>query len=246
MAGARCSPIDGLNLNRVFPGSADGSVTETIAHFVSSKLVPLTDAHVDLHSGGKTLEYMSSAYMSNLGDAERQTIAMETAIAFGADVTLVSDDHPDTGRFLTTPFNEADITTYSTELGGAGMVNPRIIAQAEHGVRNLMKSQGILEGEIMTPEKQGRSATRLAKVEDVACYVISPDDGLYEPFVDLGDNIEFGQQLGQVHYPHHHEVEPWQVVSPKAGFLLCKRPPGKVQRGDNIAIIAQDIDYPTF
>jgi predicted deacylase len=240
--GTRCSPIDGLNLNRVFPGLAGGSVTEMIAHYISSELVPISDVHVDMHSGGKSLEYIPSIFCNYSSDKAVRKKSIEGALAFGADVTVGFDDHPDNGRYLTTVFDHAGVINFSTELGGAGMVNPYIVTLAEHGVRNMMKYFGVMNGDTVTTEMQGRPPTRLAKVEDVTCYVIAPDDGLYEPFVDLGDEIATGQPLGQVHYPHHNDVSPWQVISPKPGFLLCKRPTGKVQRGDNIAIIAQVVD----
>ncbi|MEM7303453.1 MAG: succinylglutamate desuccinylase/aspartoacylase family protein, partial [Pseudomonadota bacterium] len=54
-AATRCSPIDGRNMNRSFPGSADGSITEKICHFVTTELVPAADLVLDFHSGGKTL-----------------------------------------------------------------------------------------------------------------------------------------------------------------------------------------------
>lgn len=72
MAGQRCSPIDGLNLNRVFPGKRDGTITEMIAHYVCEVLLPMTDVVFDIHSGGNTLEYIPEVSMY-LGDyAARQ------------------------------------------------------------------------------------------------------------------------------------------------------------------------------
>jgi predicted deacylase len=52
LAGTRLSPMDGLNLNRVFPGEPNGSITSMIAHYVSTVLIPMADILVDLHSGG--------------------------------------------------------------------------------------------------------------------------------------------------------------------------------------------------
>ena len=60
MAGRRTSPIDGGNLNRSFPGDPDGTVTQQIAWYISSELLPLCDAVVDLHSGGSSLMYVPS------------------------------------------------------------------------------------------------------------------------------------------------------------------------------------------
>ena len=76
-------------------------------------------------------------------------------------------------------------------------------------------------------------------VENADCYIMAPDHGLYEPFVDLCDEIAEGECIGQIHYPAHHDKATTEVVSGANGFLLCKRPPGNVNRGDNIAIIAQ-------
>jgi predicted deacylase len=50
---SRVSPVDQLNMNRAFPGDADGSPTQMMAHFVETILLPLCDAVVDLHTGGK-------------------------------------------------------------------------------------------------------------------------------------------------------------------------------------------------
>jgi len=57
-AGTRTSPIDQGNMNRVFPGSASGTVTEKIADYFQRVLLPMSDYVVDLHSGGKTLDFV--------------------------------------------------------------------------------------------------------------------------------------------------------------------------------------------
>ena len=55
MAGTRVSPIDEGNLNRAFPGSPDGTVTQQIAYYIDSVLFPQADLFHDLHSGGSSL-----------------------------------------------------------------------------------------------------------------------------------------------------------------------------------------------
>ena len=45
-------PQDGKNLNRVFPGSVTGSVTEQTAAFLEEAFIQKSDYIVDLHSGG--------------------------------------------------------------------------------------------------------------------------------------------------------------------------------------------------
>ena len=40
----RLSPIDGTNMNRAFPGEAEGPVTSQIAHYLRTVQFPLSDA----------------------------------------------------------------------------------------------------------------------------------------------------------------------------------------------------------
>ena len=60
--------------------------------------------------------------------------------------------------------------------------------------------------------------------------------------VELGEPIEAQQPIGRIHTVDDLEQPPQTVIAPQTGFLLCKRPPGQVTRGDNIAIIARDLD----
>lgn len=45
------NPMDGLNLNRVFPGDKNGSITQVMAHFMTTTLFPVTDILLDMHGG---------------------------------------------------------------------------------------------------------------------------------------------------------------------------------------------------
>ena len=79
-AGLRTSPIDELNLNRVFPGQADGSPTLMLAHYMQSVLMPLADYALDLHSGGSSLMYLPTVI---LRAAEvNETVQHVTALQF--------------------------------------------------------------------------------------------------------------------------------------------------------------------
>lgn len=61
----RVSSIDGVNLNRAFPGDPRGTVTQKIAHDFDTELVPQADLVVDLHSGaGRSISCRWPARMS--------------------------------------------------------------------------------------------------------------------------------------------------------------------------------------
>ena len=56
MAGTRTSPIDGRDINRTFPGDDKGTFAQILSHYVTHFLLPMADAVMDLHSGGRHLD----------------------------------------------------------------------------------------------------------------------------------------------------------------------------------------------
>ena len=71
-AGTRVSPIDAVNLNRAFPGRADGTPSQKIANYINDVLVPVADIVLDYHSGGKTLDFLPYAAAHELPDKDQQ------------------------------------------------------------------------------------------------------------------------------------------------------------------------------
>lgn len=240
MAGKRCSPMDGLNLNRVFPGDPNGSVTEVIAHYVSSVLLPICDVQIDLHSGGNTLDFIPFVQMIRSRDKALERRTLEACKVFGTPIGLLTTELDPAGN-LETICDELGVMTIQSELGGGGTVSKTNVGYAETGAMNLLKYFGVIQGDIVKPQDQGRPPMRLMQFRNTSSYVMSPDDGLFEPFFELGDPCEKGNAIGQVHYPHHIEKPPWLVHATCDGTVLSKRPPGIVRRGDNVAIIAQDL-----
>ena len=53
IANSRVSPLDGVNMNRAFPGRARASISYRIADFVKTRIFPLGRIVIDIHSGGK-------------------------------------------------------------------------------------------------------------------------------------------------------------------------------------------------
>jgi predicted deacylase len=234
IAGSRCSPLDGGNLNRSFPGDPDGGPTEAIAHFVESVLLPLCDGMVDLHSGGKTLDYVPSALIrrppGNDPLAEAKRAALE---AFRAPIGyIVSDARED--RTITAAADRAGVVGVGTELGGAGTVTRTTLGVARRGVHNLLRHFGLVEGEIEGPE------SRITEVGGAAYYVHSPCRGLFEPAFELGDTVEAGQRAGLIHFMDDPATPPREVLFEGGGLVICRRPILQVELGDCLGHLATD------
>ena len=230
---ARLSPYDGGNMNRVFPGKRDGTITEMIAHYVSGVVLPLADAVVDIHSGGRSMYFEPSAIMHDLEDRAMYEKTMAAMKAFGAPVSLILTEL-DAAGMLDTAVEDAGKLFLSTELGGGQFTSPRTVEIAETGVRNVLKHFEVLEGEPVVRD------TRLMETPDGA-YVICRDHGIVEPLVDVADEVSAGQPIARVHDYDNPEREPVVYRAGIAGMLLIRHMPGMITRGDCLGVIATDL-----
>lgn len=233
-AGERVSPIDGLDMNRAFPGKYNGTITQVIAHYVHEAILPLCDAVVDLHSGGYSLDlvpYNSMHYLPDEGLRQRTMAALK---AFDAPVSLVMREFTGEG-LLDYAVEGMGKIFLCAEIGGRGTLSPARLKIAEAGVQNILKHFGIIEGEAT------ESITRLMEVPETGNYVYSLSNGIYEAFFELGDEVPAGQPVGQIHYPEDPTRAPDVLTIERGGMLVGTRGPGFVERGDCVAVTAQEL-----
>ena len=72
-------PEDNKNLNRVFPGNKDGTLSEKIAYSFSKNLYPNIDFFFDLHGGDVQENVMPFVYFSGSADENIKEISIEAA-----------------------------------------------------------------------------------------------------------------------------------------------------------------------
>jgi N2-acetyl-L-2,4-diaminobutanoate deacetylase len=230
-AGRRTSPIDTGNLNRIFPGRPDGSVTEKIADYFQRFLLPLADIVLDYHSGGRTLEFLPFAAVHELPDKEQEARCVAAMEAFNAPYSMKLLELDAVGMYDTAAEEQGKIFV-STELGGGGSATTRSVRIADRGVRNLLIHAGILEGEMeMEP------TVRLAMPGEEA-YVISTSEGVIEMCRDLGEEVEADQPVARVYPPDRTGAEPVVYRARMRGLLVGRHFPGLIKTGDCLAVIA--------
>jgi predicted deacylase len=107
-AGTRLSPLDGKKFNRCFPGRPDGTVTEVIAHYVSAVLFPLADVVIDIHTGGRSMDFYPCAHVHLVPDRQRRRQMAEGTLAWNTDFASRSPtSERSKGRHITCPSLEA-------------------------------------------------------------------------------------------------------------------------------------------
>lgn len=234
LAGTRKSPIDGRDFNRCFPGNPHGSVAEVLAHYIDTHLLPLCDAQMDLHSGGTGIDILPSACGHILDDEAYMERSLAMADAFGAPITLLLKE-VNAGPTLLSAAERRGVVALSSELGGAGRLNPHGLAVTERGVRNVLKHYGMLDG---VPE--GERSRRMV-VPDLAHYVFAPHDGIWETADRLGAEVRKGERAGFLHRIEEPLAPPTALAYGAGGLLWCTRGPGRARAGDPVAVVARDL-----
>ncbi len=236
-AGRRCSPIDDGNLNRSFPGDPAGTPTEMLAHYVEEVLIPRSDVLIDLHSGGASLLYPPTVLRGPGADEREAALLTRLQTTFDLPYAWVFASSPgrkSTGRTAMAGANRKEVVSLMAELGGAGAVDPTVLALTERGLQRILHALDMLPDYRPDPAQGTREVQARGSV-----YAYDP--GIFEPFKQIADPVAAGDPLGQIHDPLRPWAEPIEVPSPFAGFLLAKRVPGRVSRGDAVAQIASDI-----
>lgn len=233
-AARRTSPIDDLNMNRTFPGNANGTTTQQISAFVNDALFPMADAFLDLHSGGSSLDLMPSSVIEPVADPVQHAKNVAAVTAFDAPLVVVIDNRGDT-RTATASAARAGLTVVGTEMAGGGTVSLDALDICRRGVRNVLAHLGVLPPEMATPP---RHPQRLYELPGSDAYVISDDDGVFEPFHRNGEMVRAGQPAGRVHFLANPSRKPAELVYAADGILYGRRQPGRVRPGNCCLVVA--------
>lgn len=232
-AGTRTSPIDRGNLNRSFPGSPTGTVTEKIADYVTRALLPRADIVLDFHSGGRTLDFLPFAAAHVLPDKAQEARATAAVAAFAAPYAMQMLEIDAVGMLDTTA-EALGKTFVTTELGGAGTTRAATVAIARRGARNLLVHAGILDA---APDP-APEPTRWLDMPSGDCFTFAEDDGLIEPVRDLGEPVAAGEVVARIHPVHRTGLAPVELRAGLAGLLVARHVPGLVKAGDCAAVVA--------
>lgn len=234
-AGRRASPLDGGNLNRLFPGDASGGPTAMIARFVDHELLPRADLVIDLHDGGTVFDYVPSLFASDHPDAAVRKRTRAGLDAFGVPYGILKPFRQDETTMLGSAARHG--TPYlSTEIGGKGTVGAEMLALAQSGVAGLMAELGILPRH--SPPR--RVTTRWLQFRDGSLFPVAPEDGVFEARCALGQDVAAGDLCGFVHVVERPGREPVEVRFHDAGVVVGLRHIARVSAGDDLAHVAVD------
>jgi predicted deacylase len=200
------SPLDGKNLNRVFPGKPDGTASEQLADWVFHTVIERADYYVDLHGGDLVEALVPFTIMFRSGEEVTDGASLQMAKAFGIHY-LVRSETPGSVYASAT---RAGIPSILAEAGGQGIWTPRDVGTHVEGLDNLMRHLGMVPG--LPPEP--KPYTLLERF----LWLRSEHDAFWYPGTAVGDAVKSGQLLGCI---RDHEGRTLQsAVSPADGRVL--------------------------
>lgn len=227
-AGTRTSPLDGLNLARVFPGSEAGSPTERIAYYLGERVIARSDFLIDLHSSGTSSTIPPLiGYLADGTDIGRRS--RDAAFIFGAPVVW---GHPTMapGR-STADAASRGIPWLYTESPGGGWLSTDTAAMYARGVTNVMKHISMLPGRAEPQEPEHHLLGDGTLQEGIT----AREAGFLVREVEPLDRVSEGDVLGRVLGPVGESLE--EVRADSSGVVLLVRMTPSVSVGDLLFFI---------
>jgi len=237
------NPLDDKNLNRSFPGDAQGSVTERIADFISQQIIPRCNFFLDIHSGDAPEDLMPySAYYqhddfpgrSHQGKLMAQIMGFDHIVVFKTtEKGYMQKDEP--SLYCSAQAFKSGIPAVDIECGKLGMIEPELVAKIVSGVEQLMQHLRMNAG---VPE----TSPGALFIEE-RTYLNSAHTGVFYPLKSSGDYITKGMKIGCITDFFHRTLE--EIYAPETGIILYMLGTPPVNKGETIIAIGKVDDETT-
>jgi uncharacterized protein len=187
------SPADGKNLNRVFPGNPEGTLSERIADVITRQVIDRSTHVIDLHCGDGNESLRPYSYWITTGSPQVAEAGKQMALAFGLDHIIVDRERPTDPKasiYLSNTGVTRGKPALTIESGGMARTDHESIAQIENGIAGVLK---LLKMRPDGPDPV--SAPILLEHSEV---VRSNFTGIFQAAVEKGHTVAKGTLLGRV------------------------------------------------
>jgi len=212
---SRNTPIDRLDMNRLFPGAPDGWLSEQQAHAIAHEFIDHLDVLVDIHCGG-TFPWVDYCYVVNDEDLSR---AFLPALLYEP-----ADPYPGT---TATYAQSRGVRCTVVEIGGGYHDQPVHVANGVRGVMNQLRHVGVMEG----PVERRPSQLLMRDLK-----VMRPRrGGICVPKADLAPAqiLQGGTELADIVSPYTFEVlETMRAPFEESIVVLCRNFVTRIHPGD--------------
>jgi predicted deacylase len=232
------SPVDWKNLNRVYPGNRDGTVSERIAWTITHEVIERCDYLVDMHSGDGNEDLIPYAYWNAQGvDARADSIGRELALAWGNPGIVIDSERPRDREASVYTQNTAQLLgkpSITAEGGYLGLIREDMIERNYDGAFRVMRYLGMIPGGADFIDHPAWYAQTLV--------LQSPATGVWYPLVEPGQWVPAGKIVGYVTDYFGDRIA--DVTAPFAGVMLyvVKTPP--TTQGEPVGMVGAPQEKP--
>lgn len=225
-------PTDWKNLNRVFPGKADGTLSERIAHTLTTKIIDRATHVIDIHCGDGNEWLRPYSYWVVSGEPAVVDASKGLALAFGLDHIIIDDERPtdpQASLYLANTAMTRGKPALTAESGYWAQTDEASIAQIERGVAGVLKHLEMRNGgpdPVAYPIWLGRNEVLRSKFT-----------GLFYPAVEPAQTVAEGTLIGRVTDFHGKLLQ--EVRSPFAGEVLYIVATPPVSEGEPLGFVAE-------
>ena len=227
------NPVDNKNMNRFFPGKADGTQTERASWALAKQVVEKCDYLIDFHGGDLDENLRRYSYWAQTGKDNLDATARAMVLAYGLDHIIMQDFRspvPAGGAVTLTRYASGiGKPAIAVEAGHAGTTNAADVDVLVDGVHNVMRHLKMLPGAVAPVEHPiwlARSTT-----------LTSQYDGIFYPLVGPEAYVSKGMTIGYVTDYFGRKI--WDVASPMSGVIIYIGAVPSMKKGDNVAVIGE-------
>jgi hypothetical protein len=210
---------DGRDLNRVFPGSANGSLASRVAHFVMTELVPHVDFAMDFHTGGA--DRFNAAQIRIIKDDPSLT---ELAHVFGAPFIYYSQN---LNKSFRNACSKVGVPMLLFEGGKSFNIHSTITNTGVNGAKRVLHHLGMLNSRFKVSQPKVK-----AIVIDESKWLRAKYSGMFKVTVDINTFVEKGQVIGNITDPYGSFN--YFVKAPNTGYIFNLNESPIIYQGDAI------------
>jgi len=225
------SPVDAKNLNRVYPGRVEGTISERIAHAITTEIIARADYLVDMHAGDGNESLRPYTYWNKLGVNPRvDSIARDMALAWGHERIVIDTDRPLDPAASVYTQNTAHLRNkpaLTTETGYLGLPAEDMVRRNVTGAMRVMRYLKMIPG----PVEMVQHPIWIERTEVLR----SPATGTWHAAVERGHTVAQGTLLGTVTDFFGNLLA--EIRSPFAGEVLYIVGTPAMSRGEPVGMI---------
>jgi predicted deacylase len=226
------NPIDGKNMNRMFPGKADGTQTERALWAIGRQVVEPCDYLIDLHGGDLDENLRRYSYWPQTGKEKLDATSRAMVMAFGLDHIIIQKSQAPAVPGATSISRFAEDLgkpTIIAEAGHAGTVNAEDVDALVQGSENVMRHLKMLPGKVRPIE----NPVWIGQITTVR----SDQDGIFYPLVVPEAYVQQGMRVGYTTDYFGNKLA--DVITPVSGVVvyICSVP--SMKKGDTAAYIGE-------